>query len=112
MFYHFLDGFVIDEETLALDMIAAVGPGGHHFGTPHTQARFRTEFYQSALADRQGYDLWAAAGQQDTIQRAHAIWRELLDQYEPPPLDPAIREALADYVIRRTPEVANVNLYD
>lgn len=112
MFYHFLDGFAIDEETLALDMIAAVGPGGHHFGTPHTQARFRTEFYQSALADRQGYDVWTAAGQQDTVQRAHTIWRDLLDQYEPPPIDPAIREALADYVSRRTPEVVGINLYD
>lgn len=112
MFVHFLDGFVIDEETLALDMIAAVGPGGHHFGTAHTQERFRTEFYQSTLADRQGYDMWAAAGGQDTVQRAHTIWRELLGQYEPPPIDPAIRDALADYVARRTPEVAGVNLYD
>lgn len=112
MFVHFLDGFAIDEQTLALDMIAAVGPGGHHFGTAHTQERFRTEFYQSTLADRQGYDMWVAAGEQDTVQRAHTIWRELLHQYEPPSTDPAIREALADYVTRRTPEVANVNLYD
>jgi trimethylamine--corrinoid protein Co-methyltransferase len=112
MFYHFLNGFAIDEETLALDMIAAVGPGGHHFGTAHTQERFRTEFYLSSLADRQGYDIWAAAGGQDTTQRAHTIWRELLHQYEPPPIDPAIRDALADYIAHRTPEIANINLYD
>ncbi len=112
MFYHFLAGFTIDDETLALDMIAQVGPGGHHFGTEHTQARYLTAFYQSALSDRLGYENWVAAGSWDTAQRAHALWKELLAHYEAPPLDPAIREALADYVARRERELAGKNLYD
>ena len=45
MFQHFLQDVEISDETLALDMIAEVGPGGHHLGTPHTQARYKTEFY-------------------------------------------------------------------
>jgi trimethylamine--corrinoid protein Co-methyltransferase len=112
MFYHFLEGFTIDEETLALEMIAQVGPGGHHFATPHTQARYRTEFYQSALADRQNYDTWREAGSPDTMQRANRLWKELLAQYEQPPLDPAIKEALGDYVARRERELEGKNLYD
>jgi trimethylamine--corrinoid protein Co-methyltransferase len=112
MFYHFLAGFSIDDETLALDMIAEVGPGGHHFGTPHTQARFSTEFYQTFLSDRLGYEPWQAAGSWDAAQRAHVIWKELLAQYEPPPLDPAIREALQDYVARRERELEGVSLYN
>lgn len=112
MFYHFLQGFSIDEESLALDMIAAVGPGGHHLGTPHTLARHRTEFYQSWLSNRQNYDSWLAAGSPDTVQRASQLWPELLAQYEAPPLDPAIREALQDYVARRERELAGRNLYD
>jgi len=112
MFYHFLEGFTIDEETLALPMIAAVGPGGHHFGTPHTQARYKTEFYQSALSDRQGYDTWLNAGGQDVVQRAYATWKELLAQYEPPPIDPAVDEALQDFVVRREKELVGKNLYD
>jgi trimethylamine--corrinoid protein Co-methyltransferase len=112
MFYHFLNGFVIDDETLALDMIAAVGPGGHHFGTPHTQARYSSEFYQSFLSDRLGYETWASAGSWDTVKRAHLIWQEMLAHYEPPPLDPAIQEALQDYVARRERELAGKNLYD
>ena len=75
MFYHFLDGFTMDDETLALEMIAEVGPGGHHFATAHTQARYRTEFYQSTLADRQNYDTWREAGSPDTTQRADASGR-------------------------------------
>lgn len=112
MFYHFLAGFTIDDDTLALDMIAEVGPGGHHFGTAHTQARYTTEFYQSALADRLGYDTWLEAGGWDAMKRANLIWKELLQQYEAPPLDPAIAEALDDYVARRERELVGKNLYE
>lgn len=112
MFQHFLNGFTIDDETLALEMMAAVGPGGHHFGTPHTQARFSTEFYESALADRQNYETWQAAGGHTTEHRAHALWKNLLAHYEPPPLDPAIKEAIDDFVARRERELEGVNLYE
>jgi trimethylamine---corrinoid protein Co-methyltransferase len=121
MFQHFLHGFVIDDDSLALDtlapparagVMAEVGPGGHHFGTPHTRARFSTEFYESMLADRQNYETWLAAGGKDAAQRANAIWKEVLAQYEPPPIDPAIKEALDDYVARRERELEGTNLYD
>ncbi len=112
MFQHFLNGFEINDDTLALDMIAEVGPGGHHFGTPHTQARYSTEFYETFLADRQGYETWLAAGGQDAAQRANTIWKDVLAQYEQPPLDPAIQEALDDYVARREKELEGKSLYD
>jgi len=112
MFFHFFKGFEISDETLALDMIAEVGPGGHHFGTSHTQARYATEFYQTTLADRLGYETWAAAGSWDTAKRAHAIWKDLLAQYEPPPLDPIFKEALIEFVEKREKELEGKNLYD
>lgn len=112
MFQHFLQGFAINDETLALDMMAAVGPGGHHFGTPHTQARFSTEFYQSFMADRQGYESWQAAGSLTAAQRANGLWKDVLAHYEQPPLDPAIQEALNDYVARREKELEGKSLYD
>lgn len=112
MFQHFLEGFTINEDTLALDMIAQVGPGGHHLGTSHTQERYRHAFYASSLADRLGYETWAIAGRWDTATRATALWQELLKQYEPPPLDPAITEALRDFVARRERELMGKNLYD
>ncbi len=111
MFHHFLAGLEISDETLALDMIAEVGPGGHHFGTPHTQARFQTEFYQPILSDRLNFDTWAEAGRFDAAQRAHLIWKELLAQYEAPPIDPGVKEALLDYVARREQELAGQELY-
>jgi len=112
MFYHFLGGFQIDEDSLALDMIERVGPGGHHFDTPHTQARYASAFYDSALADRQGYDTWLAQGGRDAAGRANLIWKDLLASYEPPYLDPAIETGLREFVEQRRKELAGVNLYD
>ncbi len=111
-FQHFLQRFVINDDTLALDAIREVGAGGHHFGTAHTQARFATEFYATTLHDRLGYETWASAGSRDAPRRAHQVWQEMLAAYEPPPLDPAIREALDDYVARRERELQGKNLYE
>ena len=112
MFARFLQGFAVDEETLALNSIAAVGPGGHHFGTPLTQARFRSEHYQSSLSDRQSYDSWVENGSEDTVRRAHRLWRAALAEYTPPPMDVAVREALSDYVARRARKLEGANLYE
>jgi trimethylamine---corrinoid protein Co-methyltransferase len=112
MFQHFLAGFAIDDDTLALDMIAEVGPGGHHSGTPHTQQRLSTEFYAPLLSDRQGYDSWKEAGSLDAAQRAQSVWQDLLAAYQPPPLDPGIAQGLREYVERRERELEGKSLYD
>ncbi|MFZ0548543.1 MAG: trimethylamine methyltransferase family protein [Candidatus Promineifilaceae bacterium] len=112
MFRHFLEGFAVDASTLALDMIAEVGAGGHHLGTSHTQERYRTAFYQSSLADRQNYDSWAEGGGAETAVRANKIWKEMLEQYERPTLDVAIEEALAEFVSRREKELEGKSLYE
>ncbi|HXV44837.1 MAG TPA: trimethylamine methyltransferase family protein [Anaerolineae bacterium] len=101
MMYRLLDGIEVNDETLALDSMAEVGPGGHHFGTAHTLARFRSEFHLPLISDRQNYEAWVEQGSLDAAQRAHGLWKELLASYETPPLDPAIEEALWDYVGRR-----------
>ncbi len=111
MFQHFLAGMTIDDDTLALESIATVPPGGHHFGTPHTQARFATEFYSPFLADRQNFDAWQAAGAVSVAARANRAWKSLLDEYEQPPIDLAVEQELREYVQRRERELAGVELY-
>jgi trimethylamine--corrinoid protein Co-methyltransferase len=112
MFTHFLDGFAVDEASLAIGMMAEVGPGGHHFGTAHTQARFETAFYETAVADRQGYDAWVTSGQLDAQQRATKVWQDLLRYYEQPEMDTAVNDALVDFVARRERELEKQNLYE
>jgi trimethylamine--corrinoid protein Co-methyltransferase len=111
MFYHFLREVPMSDEDLALDMIAAVGPGGHHFGTPHTQARYKTAFFQPFVSDQLSYEAWIEQGGQDSAQRAHKLWQELLAEFEAPPLDSGIAEGLQDFAARRERELEGVDLY-
>jgi trimethylamine---corrinoid protein Co-methyltransferase len=93
------------DDDLAIGTIAAVPPGGHFFGTAHTLARYENAFYRPLLSDWSSFESWTEAGARDATQRATALWQRLLAEYEPPPLDPAIREALAAYITRRTEEL-------
>lgn len=94
----------ITEETLALEAIREVGPGGHFFGTPHTLARYESAFYVPLLSDWSNYGRWQESGAQDTLARAGEIARRLIEGYELPALDPGRDEALRDFVARRTAE--------
>jgi trimethylamine--corrinoid protein Co-methyltransferase len=110
-FQHFLGGFSIDEGTLALEAMAEVGPGGHHFGTSHTQARYNREFHEPILSSRLPWDQWQAAGSPDAVQQAHNLWQALVRNYQPPPMDPGVKEALEDFAGRRERELEGVDLY-
>ena len=98
MMHHFLAGLDIDEDNLALDSIAEVGPGGHHFGTMHTLSHYRDAFYKPIVSDRRGYDSWLDDGAPDAHHRAHNVARQLLGSYERPPINQAVEEELREYV--------------
>jgi trimethylamine---corrinoid protein Co-methyltransferase len=101
MIAEYLQPIVIDDDSLALDAIAEVGPGGHFFGSPHTLERYERAFYSPMVSDWRNFETWSEAGSIDATQRAHGIWKQLVAEYEQPPLDPAIDEALVDFVERR-----------
>jgi trimethylamine--corrinoid protein Co-methyltransferase len=98
--------FPVNDAELGLDAIAEVGPGGHFFGTAHTIERFETAFYQPMLSDWRNFETWQEDGELTATQRANRIWKQLLAEYEPPPLDPGAAEALDAFVDRRKREIA------
>ena len=101
----FLKPIDVNEAELGFDAIAGVKPGGHFFGEAHTMERYEHAFYQPLVSDWQNHENWQLAGGRDATQRATAIWQRALQEYEQPPLDPAIREALDAYVARRRAEI-------
>ena len=101
MITEYLQPIAVNDDELALDAIAEVGPGGHHFGTSHTLERYESAFYAPLLADRQNFEAWQEGGSLDIAQRANALWKQMLAEYEQPPLDAAIDEALVEYVEKR-----------
>jgi|TARA_B100002003_G_scaffold248009_1_gene280792 trimethylamine--corrinoid protein Co-methyltransferase len=101
-----LEPIKVNDDEIALDAIATVEPGGHHFLTEHTLARYETAFYPTMLSDRKNFEDWREKGSQDTAVRANAIWKKLLLEYEKPAIDVATEEALQQYVAKRKLEIA------
>lgn len=94
-------GIALDEEAQGMDALHEVGPGGHFLGCAHTQRHFREAFYRSPVADNNSFEQWQAEGSLDTMQRANKLWKDQLASYEAPDLDPAVDEALLDFIARK-----------
>jgi len=105
MMAEFVEPLVVNEETLAIEAMREVQPGGHYFGTTHTMERYDSAFYSPIVSDWTNFENWKEAGGLDAAQRANAIWKQAINDYEQPPLDPAILEELEDYVERRKREL-------
>jgi trimethylamine--corrinoid protein Co-methyltransferase len=100
----FLRPVEITDATLGLEAMRDVGPGGHYFGTAHTLERFETAFYQPILSDWRNFETWSEDGAVDATHRAHRIYKEILADYQEPPMDPAVTEELDAFVERRIRE--------
>lgn len=97
-------GLRIDDEALAADAYREAGPGGDYLGSAHTMRNFETANFQSALADTSSFEQWTDAGGLTIEQRANARRKEMLADYQPPPLDEAIDEELQDFITRKKSE--------
>ena len=97
----YCDPIEVNAETLAIDAIREVGPGGHFFGTPHTMARYQTAFYSPLLSNWDNHPNWLQRGSIDAAARANAIWKTLLRDYEQPALDPGRLEEVDRYIAQR-----------
>jgi trimethylamine--corrinoid protein Co-methyltransferase len=94
-------GIDVNDDTLALDAIERVGPGGHYLADEHTMRYMRTEhYYPSQVFDRQGRDEWEDDGATDAWLRGKDLARKILAEHQPEPLDSEvddwIREQFAD----------------
>lgn len=102
-----LRGVDLSENGQAMDALREVGPGSHFLGAAHTQANFETAFYRSTIADNNSFEQWDEEGSQDAAQRANKIWKKMLEEYVPPPLNPSVDEALLEFMKRRKAEFAD-----
>jgi trimethylamine--corrinoid protein Co-methyltransferase len=97
----FTKGVDLSENGQALDAILANGPGQHFLGTAHTLANFETAFYRSEVADNNSFEQWVEDGSKDVVARANTVWKRMLAEYEAPPIDPGIDEALLAFIAQR-----------
>jgi len=101
----YFEPFEVTNDTLALDAIREVGPSGHFFGAKHTLERYENAFYVPLVSNWDNFETFTEHGGHDATVRANQIWKRILAEYEQPPLDPGIDEALRDYMERRKREL-------
>lgn len=106
----YAEGVDMSENGQAMDALREVGPGKHFLGCEHTQKNFKTAFYLSEIADNNSYEQWDEDGRTDAATRANAKWKKMLEEYVPPPLDPAIDEALCKFIADKKASFADSNI--
>jgi trimethylamine--corrinoid protein Co-methyltransferase len=99
-----LEPIEVTPDSLAVDTVGEVGPGGHFFGTAHTQARYRNAFYKPFLSDWRNYESWEEAGRPTADQKAHSLVDRYLAAYTEPEMPADQKAALRAFVDRRVAE--------
>ena len=86
-----LRGIDVSPETLAVDVIDRVGPGGHFVSEEHTLKHFKTESWYPTLMDRRHREEWENAGAKTMADRAQEKLNRILDAHRPTPLAPEVQ---------------------
>jgi trimethylamine---corrinoid protein Co-methyltransferase len=92
--YRIIEGIRVDQETLALDVIDKVGPGGSFLGQRHTLSHFREEHLIPSILDRWHWAHWKENGGKDLATRAREKAESILREHWPSPLDRDVSDRL------------------
>jgi trimethylamine--corrinoid protein Co-methyltransferase len=92
---HLMKGIEVNEETLLVDELDQVGPGGNFLGTDITRAHYR-EFWFPKLLDRKIRPNWEAAGSTTLGQRLNAKVNRIIAEHRPKPLDAAKKQRIQE----------------
>ncbi|MYH91519.1 MAG: trimethylamine methyltransferase family protein [Gammaproteobacteria bacterium] len=98
----------IDEESLAVEAISEVRPGGDYFSNAHTVKHYRTAFVEPMLPVWGSYEAYVEAGSPKMVDSALQWARRALDAYEQPELEISVKDQLDDFVTRRMAELPNI----
>ena len=98
-------GLDVSDDALARDAYGEVAPGGHFLGCAHTMRNYQTAFYEPKLSDNENVESWEDAGSHDMRVRANARVKQMLAEYQAPPIEDSTREALDAFVAKRKEEL-------
>ena len=105
MVRHMVRPPLISAETLALETIDQVGPGGFFLDAEHTLRHYRQDHFLPRISLRQPYGQWISEGAQDAVERANRRCQEMLESYQKPPIDLEVEGKLRDFVLSRRTEL-------
>lgn len=89
---------------IGFDALSEVSPGGHFFSSAQTMARYNTEFYEPIVHDYANFGTWTDRGAKDASTRATAVWKSILENFDPPQGNEDRLESLREFIAKRTAE--------
>jgi trimethylamine--corrinoid protein Co-methyltransferase len=89
-----LRGIPVNDETMALDVMETIGPGGHYLEHDHTYDRFKTEIWRPKLVNRQRLNDWTTTGSKRHSDRVHEKVIEILETETEPLMEDAMVKEL------------------
>lgn len=96
--HSYMRGLEVTDDTLGFDALAQFGPGEHLFGTDHTLRHYKTAYWDSGFNDDQPFETWDESGRIDASTRANTQWKQVLRDYEAPPLDIAKDQEIMAFI--------------
>jgi len=93
-----LRGFEINDDTLAVDIIKKVGPGGNYLMEAHTLNYLRTEHFIPTVSDRDHIEVWEQSGKKNILDHARAEVDRILAEHRPRELDPKLIAEIDKFV--------------
>jgi len=93
-----LKGIEVSEDTLALDIIDKVGPGGNFLAEEHTVSHMRSEFFFPKVSDRSKREKWLLEGGKDARERAKEMAKDILAKHKPLPIPSDIDKIIKNSV--------------
>jgi trimethylamine--corrinoid protein Co-methyltransferase len=107
MILHTVKGVPINDEKIALDVLAGVGAGGEYISHEHTFKHFK-ELSKSELLDRTNREAWTAAGSKDIVEKSYEKAIEILESYKPDPLPDDVQRELKRIVAEAEEETREI----
>jgi trimethylamine--corrinoid protein Co-methyltransferase len=96
-----LQGFGTDAEAFGRDAYHETGPGQNFLSTQHTLRHFATANFQPTVPEAGPFETWCENKSPTADQRATAIWKQMLDDYQAPSMDEGVLGALTEFVAAR-----------
>jgi trimethylamine--corrinoid protein Co-methyltransferase len=106
MIKHTVQGFRVTDDTLALDVIKEIGPGGHYLMHDHTLQGMRSQS-QPELIDRQTRSVWEEAGATTAYERAVAKAKWILENHTPDPLPDDVLDKIRAIIVDTEKEMGS-----
>jgi len=105
MLQRLAQGIEVNDETLALDLIHKIGPGGNYLAEKHTLKHLKEEHYLPTITDRRSYETWKKAGSKTVVEVAREKAKEILEKHQPTPLEKDVQKEIGELIKRAEKEL-------